>query len=214
MNPRLMRMILVAVLAGIAWLAKEAKPLLERLGFGGSGAPQEVVDGAHGYDLLENASLVSDRGNDGDSFHIRHGGKTYEMRLYYVDTPEKSRNFPDRVRDQARYFGCSENEAIEIGKAAREFTLDRLDDGPFDVVTNWEDVYNGDRHYCFIRFSDGSDLAESLIKAGLARIHTKGPGSKENPVPNPDGRAFFPFRDHLRSLEATAKRSNVGGWAY
>ena len=54
----------------------------------GTALPAAAVSGR--WDKLENA-VLGDGYMDGDSFHIRHGGKDHVIRLYYVDTPERDR---------------------------------------------------------------------------------------------------------------------------
>jgi hypothetical protein len=53
-----------------------------------------------------------------------------------------------------------------------------------------------------------------LIEQGLGRIHTKGPGSKEKPVPTPKGQSFFQARDRLEAVEREARKEKRGAWAF
>ena len=63
-----------------------------------------------------------------------------------------------------------------------------------------------------MELADGSDLGTRLVEEGLARIHTKGPGSKSKPVPTPQGDSFFQARDKLESIERRAQRAERGAW--
>ena len=70
------------------------------------GAIQPVCAGE--LQMLSNARLVNNPGNDGDSFHINVAGRLLHVRLYFVDCPEisaKSKTDAQRVREQTRYFG-------------------------------------------------------------------------------------------------------------
>ncbi len=172
------------------------------------------------YDRFVDARLVDGEGNDGDSFLVRAGGKEFVLRLYFVDAPESylSDRYAEqrrRVEEQARELGgLSAEQAVEIGKKAKAYTRQQLGNAPFTVYTYWEKVYDGDRYYGFVVLPDGGDLGTRLLEQGLARIHTKGPGSKEKPVPTPQGESFFQARDRLEDIEAQARKEKRGAWAY
>jgi len=158
--------------------------------------------------------VLADRpSDDGDSFTVRHAGGEAVIRLYFVDCPEKRRNPYNgaRLADQGAAFGgLTENETLRLGRDAREFTLSLLRARPFRVVTRWEPVFDDRRHYAhvFITEADGTErlLAERLVEAGLARIHTKG-------ADLPDGTRRARFDHHLRSLEKSARLAGRGGWS-
>jgi len=172
------------------------------------------------YDRFTDARYVDRDGNDGDSFMVKAGGREFELRLYFVDAPESylSDRYADqrrRVAEQARDLGgIAPAEAVEVGQRAKAFTRQRLASGPFTVYTYWERVYDSDRTYGFVELPDGSDLASLLVAEGLARVHTKGPGSKEKPVPTPKGKTFFQARDGLEALEREARIKTRGAWGY
>ena len=123
-------------------------------------------------------------GNDGDSFLLGHESGSQRFRLYFVDTPEKSRRYPDRLQHQARYFNNISIDTLTAGgKEAEHFTLDLLRRHKFAAWTKWESVMDSDRFHVLIRFTDMPGepwLHEQLVKAGLARIYTM-------PVDLPDG---------------------------
>lgn len=172
------------------------------------------------YDRFSDARYLDREGNDGDSFHVRAGGREFELRLYFVDAPESylSDRHADqrrRVAEQAREMGgITPEEAVAVGIKAKAFTKQQLSGKTFTIHTYWEQVYDGDRYYGFVELPDGSDLGTQLIGQGLARIHTKGPGSKEKPVPTPKGESFFQARDRLEAIEQKARREKRGAWAF
>ncbi len=182
--------------------------------------PALPAEKVRGYEKFDDARFVESDGNDGDSFRVAAGGREFELRLYFVDAPEKylSDRYESqrrRVADQARDLGgISTEAAVEVGLAAKAFTQAQLSGKPFTVYTCWEEVFDGDRYYGFVRLPDGSDLGSRLVEEGLVRIFTKGPGSKESPVPTPDGASFFEERDRLESLERQAQRDKRGAWGY
>jgi endonuclease YncB( thermonuclease family) len=160
---------------------------------------------------LENCVLVNQRGNDGDSFLVRHGGREFTVRLYFVDCPEKQLREENRARleDQARYFDMTSPEAAaSLGREAQAFTQHLLKH-PFTVVTKWERVFDSERFYAQVIVqdarNDANDLAEQLIMHGMARLHTKG--------------AALPGRRHeaeskriLQALESASRKEQRGGW--
>jgi len=210
---------LLAVAAAVYWQQARRS--------GGDGSPGDPppsapdVRGAekvNGYDRLTGARLVEHEHNDGDSFVVEAGEREFQLRLYFVDAPEtylsdRYESQRRRVAEQAREMGgISVEEAVAVGKRARAHALDRLRDGAFTVYTYWERVYDSDRYYGFVELPGGDWLGTELVELGLARIHTKGPGSKANPVPTPEGRSFHRHRDRLYELERAAKRAGRGAW--
>lgn len=166
----------------------------------------------NGYDKLEGCRLVDHRDNDGDSFHVRHGDREFELRLYYVDTPEKylSDRYEDqrrRVAEQGRDFGgLSPEQTVEVGKAAKLYTARLLEGKTFTVYTKWEAVYDSDRVYAFVDLPDGEDtLIEVLVEKGLGLIHTKGETT-------PDGLSYQKYKARLEALQRAAQDADRGGW--
>ena len=49
------------------------------------------------WQKLEGCTLIDGKREDGDSFHVKSGGKDYISRLYFVDTAESESRFPDRI---------------------------------------------------------------------------------------------------------------------
>src|SRR5437016_14249144 len=89
--------------------------------------------------VLENCRLISNRANDGDSFHASAGAREYIFRLFMVDAPETDAMTPGRLVEQAKYFTINVPQAIEVGEAAKEFTRARLSE-PFTVFTRMSDA--------------------------------------------------------------------------
>lgn len=181
------------------------------------------------FEVLDNCQWVDDKGNDGDSFKVKHGGNEYTLRLYYVDTPEKylSDKYKDqrkRVAAQGKYFGTlSPDQTVEIGLEAKAFTEKQMKGDPFTILTRWESVYDSERFYAFVWLPGSTDdkpikLSEELIKNGLARIHTKGPESQDssefNQLKNPqeNRKQQGKYMQRLKKMEAQAKQAGVGAW--
>jgi endonuclease YncB( thermonuclease family) len=200
--------LLVALLAGssaVLWLQWRWTPEPGRF----SDRKQEAE---RSWQRLEGCRMVAYGANDGDSFKVDTGNGEHVFRLYFVDCPEKQRHPAngDRLADQGIYFGgLGESGVLLAGAAAREFTLKKLRAGTFAVVTRWEKVFDSGRFYghVLVPGPDGrmEDLAELLVAAGLARIHTLGsdhPGrGRERDV-----------RRRLLLLEAEARSAGRGAW--
>src|SRR5207249_7320718 len=56
----------------------------------------------------------------GTGFHVSAEGKEYLFRLYFVDAPEIDAANPARLIEQAKHFGISVPQVIEVGEAAKE----------------------------------------------------------------------------------------------
>ena len=157
---------------------------------------------AKSWQTLKGCQLVAASSNDGDSFRVSQDGQEFVVRIYYADTPEVDGRFKDRIEAQAAYFGLTKDQAIQVGKMARDYTQQRLKNG-FTVDTRWQGVYGGDRvtrKYGKVSVR-GRDLAELLVSNGLARIHGMGIGGQTNEEVA-----------RLRELEAKAKTQKRGAW--
>ena len=165
---------------------------------------------AQTWEKLERCRLISSGGNDGDSFRVSHAGKEYIFRLCFVDSPEVTESYPDRVAAQGSYFQLDKKETLKVGEEAAEFTRDFLDGGTFTVFTAWEDAEGESdlpRHFAIVEKGSAS-LIEALVEAGLARIYGKPARGTGNPVGSSPDR----YVEGLRQLERDAQRAKVGGW--
>ena len=156
---------------------------------------------------LEHCQLVPNPGNDGDSFHVRANEKEYIFRLYLVDAPETDAATPARLIEQAKYFGISVPQVIELGEAAKAFVKEKLA-APFTVVTHMANAMgrsNIERFFAFVQTKDG-DLGEQLVANGLARVY----GRRGRP---PEGLSSAAESQKLKTLENQAKQAKLGGWA-
>src|SRR4051794_24733674 len=75
-----------------------------------------------GWTVLHDCRLIANAGNDGDSVHVAAGDKEYILRLYLVDAPETGVTDPSRLLEQAKYFGVTTPQVIDVGEQAKEFT--------------------------------------------------------------------------------------------
>lgn len=162
------------------------------------------------WETLEGCRLWENAANDGDSFHVKHGGREYIFRLLYVDCPErKEMGLTERTTEQARYFQITKRDLYPLSGEAAAFTAARLKT-PFRVMTRWEDA-RGDsrlpRYYAVVETGEGGDLATLLVRAGLARIHGL-------PVAGPGGRSGSSVVEGLKREESAARDRKSGAWAF
>jgi endonuclease YncB( thermonuclease family)/predicted flap endonuclease-1-like 5' DNA nuclease len=163
-------------------------------------------DGSKDWIVLNNCRLIANPANDGDSFHVSAGANEYIFRLYMVDAPETDEMIPRRLPEQAKYFGISVPQAIEVGQAAKEFTRQKLSE-PFTVFTHMSDAMGQsriERFYAYVQTKEG-DLGEQLVRNGLARIY----GFKAAP---PGLRNLQVEMEKLQQFENQARQEKIGAW--
>jgi len=162
--------------------------------------------------MFSNARLIKNPANDGDSFVVEANGKSFHLRLYFVDCPEtstSSKSDAQRVREQARYFGLSPaTRIIHFGNEAKTF-VEHVLAKPFTVHTAFASALGRSakgRVYGFITTAERDDLASLLVKNGLARTH--GMGRK-----TPNGIQRNELIERLRDLETSAMLKRIGIWS-
>jgi competence protein ComEA len=161
---------------------------------------------------IDGLTLVGDGGGDADSFHVTDGQRTLHLRLYLVDAPETSAADPTlarRVREQTRYFGLpTPADTLRFGRAAADRSRELLA-RPFTAHTAGTRGLGRSaepRIYAFVTTADGSDLAEILVREGLARAYGVG-------RTGPTGVTQDEQRAHLADLELSAGLARRGIWA-
>jgi DNA uptake protein ComE-like DNA-binding protein len=162
--------------------------------------------GSKEWIVLKDCRLIANPANDGDSFHVSAGDKEYLFRLYFVDAPETDAMVPGRLVEQAKYFGITVPQAIEVGRAAKEFTQEKLSQ-PFTVFTHMSDAMGSSRLprvYAFVQTKEG-DLGERLVREGLARPY----GFKAAPPGLQSSRIEV---EKLQQFEDEAKQEKIGAW--
>ncbi len=90
-------------------------------------------------ETIENATLIENDRNDGDSFKVKAAGKELRLRLYYVDCLETalSKAGMDRILEQQYHFGLEDPVAVvRFGKEAAE-DVKRVLSRPFTIYTSY-----------------------------------------------------------------------------
>lgn len=162
--------------------------------------------------MFSNGRLINDPANDGDSFLVEANGKSFHVRLYFVDCPETLIAFKsdaERVREQTRYFGLSDaKRTIHFGNEAKTF-VDHVLVKPFTVHTAFASALGRSskgRVYGFITTADGNDLASLLVKNGFARTYGMGRETF-------DGVSRDEMVKRLGDFEISAMLKRVGIWS-
>jgi len=162
--------------------------------------------------MFSNGRLINDPANDGDSFLVEANGKSFHVRLYFVDCPETLIAFTgdaQRVREQTHYFGLSDaKRTIHFGNEAKTF-VDHVLVKPFTVHTAFASALGRSskgRVYGFITTADGNDLASLLVKNGFARTYGMGRETF-------DGVSRDEMVKRLRDFEISAMLKRVGIWS-
>ncbi len=170
------------------------------------GASAQKPPSAKPFERFDGCLLAPDEWTDGDSFRVRLlDGRLETFRLYFVDTTE-SRTRGKRSDEQAAYFGLTRAGAVKLGKEAKGFTAAALQ-RPFTIVTRWRRVFGPTRYYAFVFTADGNDLAELLVRNGLARIY-------RTRTPLLGGRDSRTYLATLAGLERHARSAGLGGWRH
>ena len=166
----------------------------------------DARDQSKDWIVIKDCRLIANPANDGDSFHVSAGEKEYLFRLYFVDAPETDEMTPRRLIEQAKYFSVTVPQAIEVGRAAKDFTQEKLSQ-PFTVFTHMSDAMGQsrlERFYAFVETQQG-DLGEQLVRNGLARPYgfkTATPGLTNSRIE----------AQKLQQFEDEAKREKIGAW--
>mgnify|MGYP005856102731 CR=1 FL=1 len=159
------------------------------------------------WDVLHGCEFIPHPFNDGDRFHVRHQGKEYIFRLYYVDTAETMTSLNQRMSEQASYWGLVNDDILKLGKEASSFTA-RFLSKPFSVQTCWQRALGRSaipRHYAFVS-AFGQDLGEALVRNGLAQVF----GEQRRAPPGFNMRGYLA---RLLRLETEARKFRRGAWS-
>jgi len=156
---------------------------------------------------LDGTRYVVKEANDADSFHAKRNSSRYILRLYFVDAPETENRFPERVKEQAEYFGCEAEALLKEAQRAAEAVEAKLKDQTLTVHTQYRDARGGSdrkRYYAMVEV-EGRWLSEWLVEQGWARLHGLG-------TELPDGVSERRYWSRLKTLENQAKQAKRGCW--
>jgi hypothetical protein len=158
-----------------------------------------------------NAVFVDSRANEADTVRLRVENEEHVFVLYFVDALEATGTHPQRVSEQARWFGnVSQQTVTDTGMEAAGYVADLLKTKPFALLTRWERVPNSTRYYAMIvvETEPGNRvyLADLLLAKGYGRIHG---------VTTAMPQGAKPMEDYLLEAKALAKKAmdrRLGVW--
>jgi endonuclease YncB( thermonuclease family) len=159
------------------------------------------------WQTLENCRYLDHKGNDGDSFALQCGSQKFILRLYFVDAPEPTNQYGERVHQQALHFGVSMDETLKAGKLAKDWVRNALG-GPFLVLTKKATGRgaSSEPRYLGLVNVGGRYLHEVLLLEGLAFV-------KGTSTALPDGEPSKTYLPKLGALEQQARTQRKGVWA-
>jgi hypothetical protein len=139
-----------------------------------SGPKQRPVEST--FLSFPNPKLIESSSNEADTLRLQVGKEEQVFVLYYVDALDATPAHPDRINEQATFFGKASPQAVlETGREAWSYVKELLSTRKFLVLTRWEKVPNTERYYAIIRveYEPGkwAYLADLLMRQGYARIN-------------------------------------------
>ena len=165
------------------------------------------------FKVFPKARFIESRTNEADTLRIKVSDTEDEQVfvLYFVDALDASWTHPQRVQEQARYFGVSGEKVVSEGLKATQYVTQLLKDRPFSVMTRWEQVPERSRFYALIlvEHTPGSwvYLADLLVQQGFARV-----AGVTTSLPS-DARSLNDYALELQALRKQAEQRKAGVWA-
>jgi endonuclease YncB( thermonuclease family) len=211
--------VLVLIIVLVAILLKESRPdPLPALPVGVAQLPpgQSLDSGPAAlpeFKVFPKARFIESRTNEADTLRIKVSDTEEEQVfvLYFVDALDASWTHPQRVQEQARYFGVSGDKVVSEGLKATQYVTQLLKDRPFSVMTRWEQVPERSRFYALIlvEHTPGSwvYLADLLVQQGFARV-----AGVTTSLPS-DTRSLNDYALELQALRKQAEQRKAGIWA-
>lgn len=163
--------------------------------------------------VFPKARFIESRTNEADTLRIKVNDTEEEhvFVLYFIDALDASSTHPQRVQEQARYFGVSSQKVIEEGQEAAAYVTKLLKECPFSVMTKWEGVPGLSRYYALVLVENSPGkwvyLADLLVQRGYARV-----AGVTTTLPS-DPRSLNDYALELQALRKQAERDKAGIWA-
>ncbi len=208
---------LVLVIALVAMVLKRSRPAVPKaIPVSQAGPGPASYDGGKPvleiFEVLDRAELIETRANEADTLRFRVGAEENVFVLYFIDAVDASLTHPQRVNEQARWFGgVTTQQVVETGAEALQFVRDLLAIKPYQVLTRWERVPNTTRYYALVRVEIEPGklvyLADLLMRAGYARI-----GGVTTYLPE-DSRSETDYLLSLKKLGDQAREDKAGMWS-
>lgn len=183
-------------------LLADGKPLVK--------SPRSVLGlslGLGGFDDISDARWVADPANTGDHFKVEHDGEVFWVDLLWVRCAPPSDQDPSGLKQFAKYFPVSDEDALALGRVAQEFTAGYLEGKPLRLLIRTAREKDGARRA--LVFLDDLGLFQSmLIDQGLAAL---APPSHEVKLGVLEASLLRSITDHEKL--ARERRPASGAWA-
>ena len=165
------------------------------------------------FKVFPKAKFIESRTNEADTlrFKVSDTEDEHVFVLYFVDALDASSTHPQRVQEQARYFGVSSQRVIEEGQRAAAYVTKLLKEHPCSVMTRWEEVPGLSRYYALVLVEISAGkwvyLADLLVQQGYARV-----AGVTTSLPS-DSRSMNDYALELQTLRKQAEQRKAGIWA-
>jgi endonuclease YncB( thermonuclease family) len=162
--------------------------------------------GFSGFEDISDARLADEEPISGERFKVVYEGRTVPVRLLWIDCAPLEDDDPG-VKRFAKHFDIEDEDAVAVGRAAREFTAGYLRDKPLRLLIRPDRDKDGTM--AALLFLPNVGLYQNvLVDHGLAAV-VPPPSDKQR---NAMERAFL---GTLSAHEATAKNRKPapGAWA-
>lgn len=134
---------------------------------------------------------------DGDTYKVSYNGKTENIRLIGIDTPESRAN--SKAKKDAKKTGVNVKAITTLGKQATQYIKSLIEPG--DQIKIEFDVQERDRYgriLGYVYLEDGTFLNEKIIREGYAQVMTVPPNVK--------------YQDKFLIAQQEARDNNRGLW--
>jgi endonuclease YncB( thermonuclease family) len=165
------------------------------------------------FKVFPRAKFIESRTNEADTlrFKVSDTEDEHVFVLYFVDALDASSTHPQRVQEQARYFGVSSQRVIEEGQRAAAYVTKLLKEHSCSVMTRWEEVPGLSRYYALVLVEISAGkwvyLADLLVQQGYARV-----AGVTTSLPS-DVRSMNDYALELQALRRQAEQRKAGIWA-
>lgn len=165
-----------------------------------------IARGLDGFEDWSGAQIVADAVTAGDRFTVLHENQKWPIRLLWLSCPPPE---PDAagLKTAASQFGIEEDDALTVGRAAREFTTAYLRDKPLRLLVR--PVRDKDGTAAALLFLSDVGLYQNvLIEQGFATLQAPPKALKL-------GTAEKSLLDALSHRQTVAQKRQppVGAWA-
>lgn len=161
-----------------------------------------------GFEDLPNARLVIDPASTADRIKVEHDGRQFWISLAWVRCPPATPDDKDALAASVKHFGIVEEDALTVGRVAREFTQGYLEGKPLRLLVRARK--NDGQPAQALVFLDGVGLFQSvLVDHGFAALSIPA-GSERKPIL--ETTLINLIRERERT--ASARKPAPGAWAF